>query len=136
MSRFGFLADIRAMNSACRVFGHSAKVRSQSERSHASGDVRPDRRRFNAICTSMLGAALDCRRTWDPPAKRPVGYLPKPVLLAGEGKLVSLYFTTGDADFLLITETDEAESIIRRGGHDFRRNHFKGLDSSGIQSSR
>jgi uncharacterized protein with GYD domain len=28
------------------------------------------------------------------------------------GKLVSLYFTTGDADFLLITETDEAESII------------------------
>jgi uncharacterized protein with GYD domain len=28
------------------------------------------------------------------------------------GKLVNLYFTTGDADFLLITETDEAESII------------------------
>jgi uncharacterized protein with GYD domain len=28
------------------------------------------------------------------------------------GKLVSLYFTTGDSDFMLISETDEAESII------------------------
>lgn len=28
------------------------------------------------------------------------------------GKLVSLYFTTGDADFLLVAETDEAESLI------------------------
>jgi uncharacterized protein with GYD domain len=28
------------------------------------------------------------------------------------GKLVNFYYTTGDADFLLITETDEAESII------------------------
>jgi uncharacterized protein with GYD domain len=28
------------------------------------------------------------------------------------GKLVNFYFTTGDADFLLITETNEAESAI------------------------
>ena len=28
------------------------------------------------------------------------------------GQLVNFYFTTGDADFLLITETDEAKSAI------------------------
>jgi uncharacterized protein with GYD domain len=28
------------------------------------------------------------------------------------GKVVSFYFTTGDTDFLLITEANEAESII------------------------
>jgi uncharacterized protein with GYD domain len=28
------------------------------------------------------------------------------------GKLVSLYFTTGDTDFMLISEANEAESII------------------------
>ena len=28
------------------------------------------------------------------------------------GKLVNFYFTTGDADFLLITETNEAELAI------------------------
>ncbi|MGC2334303.1 MAG: GYD domain-containing protein, partial [Pseudolabrys sp.] len=28
------------------------------------------------------------------------------------GKLLNFYFTTGDADFLLITETNEAESAI------------------------
>ena len=28
------------------------------------------------------------------------------------GRLVNFYFTTGDADFLLITETNEAESAI------------------------
>ena len=28
------------------------------------------------------------------------------------GKLVNFYYTTGDADFLLITETNEAESAI------------------------
>jgi len=34
-------------------------------------------------------------------------------LIEGAGvKLVNLYFTTGDADFLLITETNEAESAI------------------------
>lgn len=27
-------------------------------------------------------------------------------------KLVSFYFTTGDTDFLLITETNEAESVV------------------------
>ena len=33
-----------------------------------------------------------------------------PVALAG-GKLVNFYFTTGDADFLLVTETNDAEFI-------------------------
>jgi uncharacterized protein with GYD domain len=28
------------------------------------------------------------------------------------GKLVNFYFTTGDADFLLVAETNEAESLI------------------------
>ncbi len=28
------------------------------------------------------------------------------------GKLVNFYFTTGDADFLLVTEANDAESII------------------------
>jgi uncharacterized protein with GYD domain len=28
------------------------------------------------------------------------------------GKVVSLYFTTGDTDFMLVSEADEAESII------------------------
>ena len=28
------------------------------------------------------------------------------------GKVVNFYFTTGDADFLLVTETTEADSII------------------------
>jgi len=31
---------------------------------------------------------------------------------AAGGKVISFYFTTGEADFLLITEADEAESII------------------------
>jgi uncharacterized protein with GYD domain len=31
---------------------------------------------------------------------------------AAGGKLISFYFTTGDSDFLLITETNDAESII------------------------
>lgn len=28
------------------------------------------------------------------------------------GKLVNFYFTTGDSDFLLVTETNDAESVI------------------------
>jgi uncharacterized protein with GYD domain len=28
------------------------------------------------------------------------------------GKVVSFYFTTGDSDFMLVTEADEAESMI------------------------
>ena len=28
------------------------------------------------------------------------------------GKLINFYFTTGDADFLLVTEANEAESVI------------------------
>ena len=31
---------------------------------------------------------------------------------AAGGKVISFYFTTGGADFLLVTEADEAESII------------------------
>jgi uncharacterized protein with GYD domain len=31
---------------------------------------------------------------------------------AAGGKLISFYFTTGDSDFLLISEANEAESII------------------------
>jgi len=34
------------------------------------------------------------------------------VVEAGGGKVVNFYFTTGEADFLLITETNEAEGII------------------------
>ncbi len=34
-------------------------------------------------------------------------------LIEGAGaKLVNFYFTTGDADFLLVTETNDAESVI------------------------
>ena len=58
------------------------------------------------------------------------------------GKLVNFYFTTGDSDFLLITETNEAEFSYRcvvgnsGSGHYFRRDDFKGLDRCRIQSSR
>ena len=56
------------------------------------------------------------------------------------GRLVNFYFTTGDADFLLITETNEAESAIAAllgsSGHYFRRDDFKSLDWCRIQSSR
>jgi len=31
---------------------------------------------------------------------------------AAGGKVVNFYVTTGDSDFLLVTETDEAESVI------------------------
>jgi uncharacterized protein with GYD domain len=34
------------------------------------------------------------------------------VIEAAGGKVVNFYFTTGEADFLLVTETNEAESII------------------------
>jgi uncharacterized protein with GYD domain len=34
------------------------------------------------------------------------------VIEGAGGKLVNFYFTTGDTDFLLITETTEAESVI------------------------
>ena len=50
------------------------------------------------------------------------------------GKLLHFYITTGDTDFLIVTEADEAEVHHRLiigssgGGHDFRRDHFKGLD--------
>ena len=40
--------------SARRVFGFNPKVRNQSERSHAEGNVRSDLRWFKAICTAML----------------------------------------------------------------------------------
>ena len=35
------------------------------------------------------------------------------------GKLVNAYFTTGDTDFMIISEADEAESIIGGVGHNF-----------------
>ena len=56
-------------------------------------------------------------------------YMRKVIEAAG-GKLVNFYFTTGDSDFLLVTEANEAESVIGTGGggHDFRRHHFKSLD--------
>jgi uncharacterized protein with GYD domain len=34
------------------------------------------------------------------------------VVEAAGGKLINFYFTTGDTDFLLITEADDAESVI------------------------
>ena len=34
------------------------------------------------------------------------------VVEAAGGKVISFYFTTGEADFLLISETDEAEAVI------------------------
>jgi uncharacterized protein with GYD domain len=34
------------------------------------------------------------------------------VVEAAGGKVISFYFTTGDADFLLISEANEAESVI------------------------
>ena len=58
------------------------------------------------------------------------------------GKLVNFYFTTGDSDFLLITETNEAEFNYRcvvgssGSGRHFRRDDFKSLDWCRIQSSR
>jgi uncharacterized protein with GYD domain len=34
------------------------------------------------------------------------------VVEAAGGKVISLYFTTGETDFLLISEANDAESII------------------------
>ncbi len=34
------------------------------------------------------------------------------VIEAAGGKIISFYFTTGDSDFLLISEANEAEAII------------------------
>ena len=54
------------------------------------------------------------------------------------GKLVNFYFTTGETDFLLVSEANDAKSIIAAlfgsdgGGHDFGRHHCKGLDRRGI----
>jgi uncharacterized protein with GYD domain len=38
-------------------------------------------------------------------------YMRKVIEGAG-GKLINFYFTTGDSDFLLVTEANEAESVI------------------------
>ena len=57
------------------------------------------------------------------------------------GKLVNFYFTTGDTDFLLVSEAEEAEIDHRRiagrccGGNDFGHLHFESLDRQGIQGS-
>ena len=57
-------------------------------------------------------------------------------------KLINFYFTTGDSDFLIVTEGDDAESIIARvagncgSRDDFGHIHCESLDGQGIQSSR
>jgi len=67
---------------------------------------------------------------------------------AAGGKFINFYFTTGDSDFLLISEANDAESIIAAlkhhrcingsigGGHDFRCDDCEGLDRCGIQGNR
>jgi len=44
----------RVVDSDRRDFGVSAKVRCQPELLYADGNVRSDRRRFNAICSALL----------------------------------------------------------------------------------
>jgi hypothetical protein len=56
--------------SARRVFGFNAKVRNQSERSHAEGNVRSDLRRFKAICTAML--IENSLTSWGQPMKKQI----------------------------------------------------------------
>ena len=56
------------------------------------------------------------------------------------GKFVSLFFTTGASDFLLITEGEGEDPRrrrpgCRRGGNDFRHVHGESLDSGGIQGN-
>jgi uncharacterized protein with GYD domain len=51
------------------------------------------------------------------------------------GKLLNFYFTTGDSDFLAIMERRIRYRLViggSGGGHDFRRDYFKGLDWWGI----
>jgi len=61
------------------------------------------------------------------------------VIEAAGGKVISFYVTTGETDFLLISEAEEGEGIIAAlmasaaAGIDFQRQHWKGLDRCGIQ---
>jgi hypothetical protein len=56
--------------SARRVFGFNPKVRNQSERSHAEGNVRSDLRWFKAICTAML--IENSLTSWGQPMKKQI----------------------------------------------------------------
>src|SRR5262249_5529106 len=64
------------------------------------------------------------------------------VVEAAGGKVISFYFTTGETDFLLISEANDAESIIASlmggiiDGYDFQCQHGKSLDRSGVQRHR
>jgi len=53
-------------------------------------------------------------------------------------KLISFYFTTGDSDFMLVTEADDAESVIAAmlAADDFGHIHWQSLDRQGVQSGR
>ena len=57
--------------------------------------------RFTQDYMAKLTAAPEDR---EPPVRK--------LVEAAGGKLVNFYFTTGDSDFVLITEADEAEAII------------------------
>jgi len=56
------------------------------------------------------------------------------VIEAAGGKVISFYMTTGDTDFLLISETNEAEAVI--AAHDvgftavFGENPLQGSDNA------
>jgi hypothetical protein len=63
------------------------------------------------------------------------------VIEAAGGKVISFYFTTGETDFLLISEADESEAIIAAPmaaalGTVFPYQHRKGLDRCRRQSNR
>src|SRR6478672_8537941 len=63
-------------------------------------------------------------------------------LIEGAGaKLINFYFTTGDSDFMLVTEADDAESVIAAmlaaaAAGTIRHIHCESLDRRGVQSSR
>ena len=58
------------------------------------------------------------------------------------GKMISFYFTTGESDFLLVSEANEPEVHHRRANgsgssrNNFGHKHCAGLDREGIQGNR
>ena len=52
------------------------------------------------------------------------------VIEAAGGKVINFYVTTGETDFLLISEANEAEGIVAAL---MACQHWKGLDRRGIQ---